>query len=189
MHAPSSMVPVLLAVLIAEEHGGGSFNPFAFAPGATFWTWVIFLASLPVMWKFVFGPITKALADRDQKVVDAARMADEARRQAEDAVAGAKAEREQARAEARRTVEEATARAERQGRDAVAAAKVEAERQLAKVRDEIQAEKARALAEIRKEVVGLTIASTRKLLTKDVDDEAHRRLVTDFLQSLDTRKN
>lgn len=189
MAALSSMVPALLALPAVEEHGGGSFNPFAFAPGATFWTWVIFVLSLPVMWKFVFGPITKALADRDQKVVDAARLADEARKQAEDAVAGARAEREQARAEARRTVEEATARAERQGRDAVAAAKAEADRQLAKVRQEIEAEKARALAEIRKEVVGLTIASTRQLLTKDVDDEAHRRLVTDFLQTLDTREN
>jgi F-type H+-transporting ATPase subunit b len=179
-----AMLPAIVATL---SEGGEGFNPFAFAPGATFWTWVIFLASLPVMWKFVFGPITKALADRDQKVVSAAQAAEEARRHAEAAVAGAQAEREQARTEARRMVEEATARAERQGRDALAQAKAEAERQLAKVREEIAAEKMRALAEIRQEVVDLTIASTRQLLAKDVDDEAHRRLVRDFLQSVQRR--
>jgi F-type H+-transporting ATPase subunit b len=181
-------MPAFLAIVLSPSEGGG-FNPFAFAPGATFWTWVIFLGSLPVMWKFVFGPITKALTDRDERVVAAANAADEARRQAEAAVAGAQAEREQARAEARRMVEEATARAERQGEEALAQAKAEADRQLAKVREEIAAEKVRALAEIRKEVVDLTIASTRQLLAKDVDDETHRRLVHDFLQSVDQGRN
>ena len=39
------------------------------------------------------------------------------------------------------------------------------------------------LVEIRQEVVNLTIASTSKILRQDVDDDAHRRLVDDFLGS------
>ena len=59
---------ILLLTSPALASDGGGFNPLdpSFG-GATFWTWVIFLVSLPVMWKFVFGPITKALEARDRK--------------------------------------------------------------------------------------------------------------------------
>lgn len=169
--------PLLLA-------SGDGFNPFEFVPGATFWTWVIFLGSLVPMWKFVFGPITKALADRDAKVENAITAADEARRKAEEQVTAAKGELERARSDAKRMVDEATARAERQAQDALARAKDEADRQLRKAREEIAAEKQKALAEIRKEVVDLTIQSTGRLLRRDVNDDAHKKVVSDFLRSL-----
>lgn len=160
------------------------FNPFEFVPGAAFWTWVIFLGSLVPMWKFVFGPITKALADRDARVEDAIQAAAEARRKAEEQMAAARADLERARADAKRMVDEATARAERQAHEALARAKEEADRQLRKAREDIAAEKQKALAEIRKEVVDLTIESTGRLLRRSVDDEAHRKVVADFLRSL-----
>jgi hypothetical protein len=54
-----------------------------FIPGATIWTWIAFVVALPVMWKMVYGPITKALEDRDRKVEDAIAAAEVARQQAE----------------------------------------------------------------------------------------------------------
>lgn len=175
---PAAGVPAAGALASGE-----GFNPFEFVPGATFWTWVIFLGSLPFMWKFVFGPITKALSDRDAKVENAIKAADSARAAAETQVAAAKAELEKARADAKRMVDEASARAERQAQDALARAKDEADRQLKKAREDIAAEKQRALGEIRKEVVDLTMRSTAKLLRRDVDDAAHRKVVQDFLAS------
>ena len=52
----------------AAASEGGGFNPldFGFA-GTTFWTWVIFLLALPVMWKFVFGPIERTSTGKVQK--------------------------------------------------------------------------------------------------------------------------
>jgi F-type H+-transporting ATPase subunit b len=157
------------------------FNLFEWHPGVTIWTLVIFGLSLPLMIKFVFGPIVRALDERDKKVEQSAAAAQEARKAAEEAVARAAAEREEARAEARRMVQEAQTRAERQAREAVETAKAEADRQLEKAQQEIDAAKQRALQEIRREVVDLSIASASKILRQDVDDEAHRRLVNDFL--------
>ena len=174
---------------IAAVAEGGGLDPLQFVGGAAFWTWVIFLGALPLMWKFVFGPITKALAERDQRVVEAARAAEEARRQAEEAVANARAEREQARAEARRLVQEATERAERQAQEAIRQARTEAERQLEAAREDIENEKRRALLEIRQEVVELTIASAERILRRDLDDEAHRRMVQEFLGDLAEQRN
>ena len=182
-------MPALASSTLGLLAEGGGFNPFEFTEGATFWTWVIFLLSLPVMWKFVFGPITKNLSERDQQVIDAAKAAEQARLEAEKAVAAARQELEQARAEGKRMVHEATARAERQAQEAQAQARAEAERQLQKVREDIEAEKRRALVEIRREVVDLAIASAGRILERDVDDDAHRKLVGGFLEDMGGRSH
>jgi F-type H+-transporting ATPase subunit b len=168
--------------MVAE---GGGFSLFEkFQAGAATWTIVIFLLSLPLMIKFVFGPIVSALYDRDHKVEAAAAAAEEAKREAVAAVAKAQEERELARAEARKMVQEAQTRAERQAQEALDAARAEADRQMDKARADIEAAKRRALLEIRQEVVNLSIASAGKILRHDVDDAAHRQLVDEFLGSM-----
>ena len=68
-----------------------------------------------------------------------------------------------------------------ENQEAIDAAKAEADRQREQARADIDAEKRRALMEIREEVVNLAISSAGKVLRQDVDDDAHRRLVNDFL--------
>jgi len=157
------------------------FNLFEPHPGVIIWTLIIFAISLPLMIKFVFGPIISALDERDRKVEDAAVAAEEAKRTAELAVAKAEEAREEARAEARQMVQSAQARAEHQAQEELAAAKADADRQMAKAQQDIEAAKRRALLEIRQEVVDIAVASAGKILRQDVDDEAHRKLVTDFM--------
>lgn len=157
------------------------FNPFEWTPGVAVWTLVIFVISLPLMIKFVFGPITKALEARDQKVEQAAVAAEEARKRAEEAVAKAHTELERSRAEARQRVQEAMDRAQRQAQEEAQKARAEIERERQKAAEDIEAAKRRALMEIRNEVVELSIASAGRILKKDVDDQAHRQIVDEFL--------
>lgn len=166
-------------VLSDGEKGLGALLDFI--PGATVWTWIAFLVALPVMWKMVYGPITKALEDRDRKVEDAIAAAEVARQQAEQQMAQAKAELDKARADSKRMVEEAVARAERQAAEAQRTAEERMKAQQAKATAEIEAQKRAALQEIRNQAVELTLAATKKVLQKDVDDEAHRRMVRDFV--------
>ena len=166
------------AAALAE---GSGFNPFEFVPGAAIWTLVIFGLALFPMWKYVVGPIMKALDDRDKKVEDALAAAERAKKAADDQMAATRAELDRARQEARQMVAEATTRAERQAQDELARARVEADRQLAKAQAEIEAQKRKALEEIRKEVVELAVGSAGAILRRDVDDAAHRRMVEDFL--------
>lgn len=173
-----SVLPVSL--VLAE----GGFDLFgSFQSGVLIWTLIIFGLSLPLMIKFVFGPIVRSLDARDKKVEEAASAAQDAKRAAEEAVAKANEAREEARAEAKQMVQAAQARAERQAQEALEAAKAEADRQMEKARQDIEAEKRRALIEIRQEVVNLTIASAGQILRKDIDDEGHRRLVDEFMGS------
>lgn len=189
MNALSVLLPTALAELaeLAADPQGeprdlGSL--LEFMPGVTIWTWLAFLLALPLMWKFVYGPITRALEERDGKVEGAIQAAEKARADAEGQIAAARAELDKARSEARRMVEEATNRAERQAAEALRQAKEEAKAQLDKAREDIAAEKRTALVEIRQEVVNMTISATSAILRKDVNDEVHRQMVQDFLSTM-----
>lgn len=171
----------MLAYLIGFADGEGLNALLDFRPGAGIWTWVALIVALPVMWSFVYGPITKALEERDRSVDEAREAAEAARKAAEEQVAAAKAELETARADSKRMVADATERAQRQADEALRQAKEEAARQLEKARADIESEKARALSEIRREVVDLSIAATGNLLKRDVDDESHRKIVEEFV--------
>lgn len=179
--AVTAFQPMLTTV--ASDGGKGLGALLDFIPGATIWTWIAFLVALPVMWKMVYGPITKALEDRDRKVEDAIAAAEVARQQAEQQMAQAKAELDKARADSKRMVEEAVARAERQAAEAQRAAEERMKAQQQKAQAEIDAQKRAALQEIRNEAVNLTISATKMLLKKDVNDDAHRQLVRDFVSS------
>ena len=174
--------------LLRSEDGKGLGALLDFIPGATIWTWIAFLVALPVMWKMIYGPITKALEDRDRKVEDAIAAAEVARQQAEQQMALAKAELDKARSDSKRMVEEAVARAERQAAEAQRVAEERMKTQLAKALAEIDAQKRAAVQEIRQQAVDLTIAATRKLLQQDVNDEAHRRMVRDFVATVGERR-
>ena len=98
--------------LLAAEGGPKPLGALLdFAPGAMIWTFLAFGVGLIFMWKFVYGPITAALEERDTKVEDAMgraeRQAAEAVREADER---AKAELQKARdtiaAEKRQAVQE-----------------------------------------------------------------------------------
>jgi F-type H+-transporting ATPase subunit b len=173
----------MIAILLPQEgHGAAGLSALLeFSPGAMLWTWIAFLLGLAVMWKMVYGPITRALESRDQKVEDAIVAADVARKEAEAAMVKAKAELEQAQQNGKRLVEEAMARAERQAADATRAADERAKAELQKARDTIAAEKRQALQEIKALAVDLTIAATGKLLQQQVDAQKNRPLVQQFV--------
>jgi F-type H+-transporting ATPase subunit b len=141
-----------------------------FAPGAMIWTLIAFAIGLVFMWKFVYGPITTALEDRDQKVEDSIKAAEVARQAAEAQMAQAK-----------RMVEDAMGRAERQAAEAVRDADERAKAELQKARDTIAAEKRQAVQEIRAIAVDLTIQATGKLLQQEVDAAKNKPLVEQFV--------
>jgi F-type H+-transporting ATPase subunit b len=175
----SNFVPILAPLAEGDPRPLNALLDFA--PGAMIWTFVAFGLGLTVMWKFVYGPISRALEDRDKKVEDAIVAADVARKEAESQMARAKAELEKAQADGKRMVEQAMARAERQAAEAVRAADERAKAELQKARDTIAAEKRQALQEIRALAVDLTISAAGRLLQQEIDAGKNRPLVQQFV--------
>ena len=177
-----------LLLLIQEAHGaaaeeakGGLLTPHG---GLMFWTLLIFLAVWFILTKYAFKPITAAVEAREKAL--------------EDAIAGAKADRDEAAKileEHRRQIEAARGEAQKmiaEGRavgDKLRAEMIEETRgqqqeMLERARREIEGEKVRAIAELRREAVDLAIAGASKVIQKNLDDESNRRIVESFLASI-----
>ena len=102
----------LLLIEAAAEEAHGSFNPFnPVGAGGILWTWIIFLGALIPIWKFVMGPVTRALAERDDRVQAAIEAAREASEGAEAARAEVEVKLGEVRAEAAQLLAEARDRA------------------------------------------------------------------------------
>jgi len=167
-----------LPLLLQEAQGaeGGGFTPFSINPGLILWTVVVFGLLLALLWKFGWPAILKSVEDRERRIQQ---QLDEA---------------ERARAEAARLLEEhkrtlGNARGEAQAIIAHAQALGEKERQgiLERARKEIEAEKEKALLALRREAVDLSIAAASKLIEQNLDTAANRKLVVEYLASLEQR--
>src|SRR6266581_3820178 len=67
----------------------------------------------------------------------------------------------------------------------LARAREEYDQLLVRARKEIAEEKEKALLALRREAVDLTIAAASKLIEAQLDTEANRRLVTEYLEGLE----
>jgi F-type H+-transporting ATPase subunit b len=152
--------------------------------------WVIvsavnFVLFFVIIWTFAFKPVSQMLADRRDRIEQGLKDAEQARRDRENA----EAERVATLAEARKEANDILARAQRvaqETRDAdIAATREELERMRDRAMGEIDAEKGRAIAELRGEVADLALAAAGRVLGESMTDERQRRLVREFLASVD----
>ena len=173
---------MLFLTVISESEGG--FNPLGpESISVAFWTWVIFLGSLPLIWKIVMGPITRALTDRDEEAAKAVHAAEKASEEAEKARAEVEVKLGEARTEAVALLEEARGRAEVRGRDIVERAKKEASMLVEHAREQIRGEQDKAMTAIRNEVVELSLKAAGQVLNRAVDSEDDRRLATELVMA------
>jgi F-type H+-transporting ATPase subunit b len=167
---------------------GGGFNPLDLSQGGgMLWTWIIFGASVPFIWKVVMGPVTRALLERDEKAAQAVLAAEKAREETERARAEVESRLAEAQREAGRMIEAAHARAELRERELTEEAKQASEQLLERARTEIRAEQDKAIAQIRGQVVDLSLKAAEKVLRRRVDSADDRRLVEELVSSKEAR--
>jgi F-type H+-transporting ATPase subunit b len=92
-----------------------------------------------------------------------------------------------ARHQATGIVAEARAVTEKERALAVEKTKQEQDELLARARREIAAERDRAVADLRREAVDVSLAAASKLVGSRLDSETDRRIVSEYLSTLDAR--
>jgi len=175
---------VILLALLQEEAGGHVASPFDINGGVIIWTVVIFVILLALLYRLGYPELLKTVEERERRI----------QKQLEDA--------ERANAEAQRLLEEhrkQIAAARNEAQDILAKAKTvsqkERETLLAKAREEydallnrarkdIDAEKEKAILALRQEAVELSIAAASRVIEANLDTDANRKLVSEFLESI-----
>lgn len=191
MRMKSLLLSALLLVLpaaVSASEGASSGGLLTVDGGLMFWTLIVFGLLLYILKKTAWPVILEAVEERErslqQTLDEAARLAAQAKadlakqeqllREAGDKAAAMLADAKQA--------------AERERTLAIDKARSEAEEILTRARREIGAEKERASAELRREAVDLALAAAGKLIGQRLEAAQDKKIVTDFLSSLEPSK-
>lgn len=173
--------------LAAEE--GSKVDLLTPHGGLMLWTLLIFIGLFFILSRYAFGPITKAVEAREQALQDAIDQAKRDREEAARILAEHRAQLEGARSEAQHIIAEGRAVGEKLRTEMLDETRAQQQDLLERARREIAGERDLAIAQIREEAVDLALAAASKVIEKNLDDSANRKLVEGYLASANVRGN
>ncbi|HEX7123096.1 MAG TPA: F0F1 ATP synthase subunit B [Gemmatimonadaceae bacterium] len=153
--------------------------------GLMVWTIAIFLVLMFILSRFAFKPLTAAVEARERSLQEAIDAAKRDREEAAQLLAEHRRQLDQARGEAQKLIADGRATAEKLRNDLLEQTKAQQQEMLERARRDIETEKQNAIAALRREAVDLAIAGAGKVIERNLDSDANRRLVESFLTSLE----
>jgi len=142
---------------------------------------VNFTILLVVLRMVAWGPLTKMLDERRERIAESLSAADQAKAQAAESERQIQDQIDASRREGQALVAQAQEIAARIQAEARTQAQADADAMLGRARNEIQLERDQAISELRKEFADLTIAAAEKVINQSLDRGQHRRLIDEAL--------
>ena len=155
------------------------------SPGLMIWTIVVFLLTLLILKKFVFGPVGEAIEKRRASISASIEEAESSRDEAVQLLEQYKVQLAEARREADELRETGRRDGERQKQEIVGQAQEQRERIVSDTQTQIDAQAQAAMSGMRDDVVVLAITAAEKVTKKSLSDDDHRKLVEDALADAD----
>jgi F-type H+-transporting ATPase subunit b len=171
-----------LMLALQEEHTSG---PLTVEGGLLLWTVFIVILLLLVLKRFAWPAILGAVEAREQALEQQLAEAERSRTEAAALLAEHKRLVADAKGQAHGIIVDARQLAEKERAAAMEKTKQEQQEFLARARREIDVERDRAIADLRREAVDLSLAAASKLIGERVGTDTDRKLVMDYLATLD----
>jgi F-type H+-transporting ATPase subunit b len=152
-----------------------------------FWTVVVFLLLLLILKRFAYPALLGAVEARERALQEQLDAAERNRTESEALLAEHKKLVAEARASAHALLVEARTTAEKERALAMEKTLEEQQQLMERARRDIGAERDRAIAELRGEAVELSLAAASKLIGERLTSDSDRKLVQEYLTSLDLR--
>ncbi|MEK9626323.1 MAG: F0F1 ATP synthase subunit B [Gammaproteobacteria bacterium] len=134
--------------------------------------------------KFVWPPIVSALNERKTKIADGLAAADEGQRAKAQAQEHATQVTNEAKEQAQEIIRRAEKRETEMVEEAKGSARTEGDRILSAARGEIDKEANMAREALRAQVAALAVAGAAKILEREVDENAHAKMLDDLISQL-----
>lgn len=134
--------------------------------------------------KFVWPPLTAALADRQRKIAEGLASSDKAEQLLEETRKQVAAELKAAKDQAAQLLEQANRRGNELVEEAKAQAQAEGERIKAQAREQIEQDINRARDGLRAQVAALAISGAEKILQTEIDAKAHAAMLNKLASEL-----
>lgn len=141
-----------------------------------------FVLLLLLIKKFAWKQLTGIFEAREQKISDDIESAESAREKAEALASKREAELLNAKNEGNQIIEDAKGVGQNKGNQIIADAREEANRLKEKANQDIEQNKAEALASVKNDVADLTILLAEKMISSNLDTQAQRQLIDDYIE-------
>jgi F-type H+-transporting ATPase subunit b len=178
------MVTLTLALVQEEQVAPG---PLTVEFGLMFWTVVVFVLLLLILKRFAYPALLGAVEARERALQQ---QLDEAERNRVESAALLEEHKKllaEARTQAHGLLVEARTSAEKERALAMERTLQEQQQLLARARRDIGEERDRAIVELRREAIDLSLAAASKLIGERLTSDTDRKLVQEYLTSLDAR--
>ena len=149
-------------------------------------TAVGFLIFVWVLAKYAWGPILDLLDKRRDTISDDYAKAEKNLAEAEQLKGDFESKLQDIKVIEREKVQEAVNRGEQLADGIVAKANTSAAQKLEKAEQDIDIEAQKAQIELRDSVVAMAIGAAEKVINERLDDDLHRKLIQDYIDSVDT---
>jgi len=160
------------------------------AIGTVFWTTLIFLILLVLLWKFAWGPIMKAVKAREDMISNALDSAEKAREEMKVVQADNEIILRKAREERDKILRDARAAYDRMMAEAKEKGQSESDALVRRARELIEREKVSAVAEVKKEVARLAIEVASKVVGETLKSDAEQqKLIERYIKDIEANRN
>jgi F-type H+-transporting ATPase subunit b len=153
-----------------------------------FYTALTFLATLWVLSKYAFPPMFRAVEAREKALEDAIEGAKKDREAAAALLAEQQKQLDAAKGEAQKFMAEARAASEKVRAEMLEQTRKEQGDLLDRARRDIEQEREKAIAQLRREAVELAILGASKAIEESLDSDKNRKLVESYLSSIGSGK-
>ena len=149
-----------------------------------FWSIVVFVILVVVLWKFVLKPVNNMISKRQEEIREKIDDADRKSLDASKYLEEQKKSIDKSRIEAKKIIDE--------GKEAARKIKEEIESQASEksklmVEDaltEIRSEKDRSINEVKDEMVDIALSASQKMISKSLSEDDHKKLIEESLKDL-----
>lgn len=160
------------------------------AIGTVFWTTLIFLMLLFLLWKFAWGPIMKAVSSREDMIHNALDAAEKAREEMKVLQADNEIILRKAREERDKILRDARVAYERMMSEAREKSRSESDAMVRRARELIEREKVSAIAEVKREVASLAIEVASKVVGETLKSDAEQqKLIERYIKEIEANSN
>ncbi len=152
------------------------------------WQILISLCNLLILFlilkKFLFKPVKKAVADRENAIKQQYEQADSAQKAADDLKQQWENKMLEAEENANAILSEASENAQKRSDAIIAETNERAERIIKQAENDAELEKKKARAGIKQEIIDVSAALSEKMLAREINAEDHRQMIDTFLSEL-----
>lgn len=135
-----------------------------------------------ILRKILFKPVTKYMDNRTKKIQEALEAAEESKKMVRQMKVEYDEKLKAAKDEGQKVIEMYKQMAEKEYNSIIESAKKESDQMIENAKAELQVEKEQLVTSIKGEISDLVLATSEKVLKKNLDNDTNRKLISEFVE-------